>query len=51
VILKRGIISRKTEEMKVTSIETVEINQGVQTIFGFGDHRDGRGVSDVVFKT
>jgi uncharacterized membrane protein YdbT with pleckstrin-like domain len=29
VISKRGIISRKTEEMKIDAIETVEIDQGV----------------------
>src|SRR5512134_3217000 len=52
VILKRGIISRKTEEMKLTSIETVEINQGVWgRIFGFGTIKvTGRGVSAVEYK-
>jgi uncharacterized membrane protein YdbT with pleckstrin-like domain len=52
VILKRGIISRKTEEMKLTSIETVEINQGVfGRIFGFGTVKvTGRGISDLMFK-
>ncbi len=52
VILKRGIISRKTEEMKLTSIETVEIDQGVfGRLFGFGTVKiTGRGVSDFVFK-
>ena len=52
VVLKRGIISRKTEEMKLASIETVEINQGVWgRIFGFGTVKvTGRGISDVVFK-
>jgi uncharacterized membrane protein YdbT with pleckstrin-like domain len=52
VVLKRGIISRKTEEMKVTSIETVEIDQGVWgRLFGFGTIKvTGRGISDVVFK-
>jgi uncharacterized membrane protein YdbT with pleckstrin-like domain len=52
VILKRGIISRKTEEMKVTSIETVEIDQGLWgRLFGFGTIKvTGRGISDVVFK-
>jgi uncharacterized membrane protein YdbT with pleckstrin-like domain len=53
VILKRGIISRKTEEMKLTSIETVEIDQGVLgRIFGFGTVKvTGRGISDVVYKS
>lgn len=52
VILKRGIISRKTEEMKLTSVETVEINQGiVGRIFGFGTVKiTGRGISDLEFK-
>jgi uncharacterized membrane protein YdbT with pleckstrin-like domain len=52
VILKKGIISRKTEEMKLKSIETVEINQGILgRIFGFGTVRvTGRGISDVIFK-
>ena len=52
VILKRGIISRKSEEMKITSIETVEIIQGVMgRIFGYGDVKvTGRGISDVLFK-
>jgi len=52
VILKRGIISRKTEEMKLTSIETVEINQGFWgRIFGYGTVKvTGRGISDVVYK-
>ena len=52
VILKKGIISRKTEEMKLTSIETVEIDQGVfGRVFGFGTVKiTGRGISDFVFK-
>jgi uncharacterized membrane protein YdbT with pleckstrin-like domain len=52
VIRKQGIISRKTEEMKVSSIETVEIIQGVMgRIFGYGDIKvTGRGTSDVLFK-
>jgi uncharacterized membrane protein YdbT with pleckstrin-like domain len=51
VILKRGIISRKTDEMKLTSIETVEINQGFWgRIFGFGTVKvTGQGISDVVY--
>lgn len=51
VIQKRGIISRKSEEMKLTSIETVEIDQGFWgRIFGFGTVRvTGRGISDVVY--
>ena len=52
VIFKTGIISRKTQEMTLKSIETVEIDQGIfGRIFGFGNIRvTGRGISDVVFK-
>jgi uncharacterized membrane protein YdbT with pleckstrin-like domain len=52
VILKKGIISRMTEEMKLKSIETVEIDQGVfGRILGFGTVKiTGRGLSDFVFK-
>jgi membrane protein YdbS with pleckstrin-like domain len=51
VILKKGIIGRKTEEMKLTSIETVEIDQGVfGRMLGFGTVKiTGRGVSDFLF--
>lgn len=52
VVFKKGIISRSTEEMKLKSVETVEIEQGVLgRIFGYGDVKvTGRGISDVVFK-
>jgi uncharacterized membrane protein YdbT with pleckstrin-like domain len=52
VILKKGIIGRQTEEMKIGSIETVEIDQGVLgRVLGYGDVKvTGRGISDVVFK-
>ena len=52
VILKQGIISRRTEEMRLKSIETVEIDQGVLgRIFGFGTVKiTGKGVSDFLFK-
>ena len=52
VILKTGIISRKSEEMKVASIETVEIIQGITgRMFGFGTVKvTGRGLSDVLFR-
>lgn len=52
VIFKTGIIGRKSEEMKLTSIETVEIDQGVLgRMFNFGDVKiTGRGTSDLVFK-
>jgi len=51
VILKSGIISRKTEEMRISSIETVEIQQSIfGRMFGFGNVKvTGRGISDVVF--
>lgn len=53
VIYKKGIISRNSEEMKLNSIETVEIHQGILgRIFGFGDVTvTGRGLSNVVFTT
>jgi uncharacterized membrane protein YdbT with pleckstrin-like domain len=53
VIYKKGIISRKSEEMKLNSIETVAIDQGIAgRIFGFGDVTvTGRGLSNVVFKS
>ena len=52
VIFKTGIISRKSEEMKISSIETVEIVQGVMgRVFGFGNVVvTGRGISNLVFK-
>jgi len=52
VVLKTGIISRQTQEMKLTSVETVEIDQGVLgRMFGFGTVKvTGRGISDVIFK-
>lgn len=51
VIFKKGIVSRNTDEMKLTSIETVEIDQSIAgRIFGFGDVKvTGRGISDLVF--
>ena len=52
VISKTGIISRKSEEMKLTSIETVEIDQGILgRMLGYGNiHVSGRGISDVVLR-
>lgn len=52
VVLKTGIISRHSEEMKLSSIETVEIRQGIAgRIFGFGTVQvTGRGTSDLVFR-
>lgn len=51
VIRKSGIVSLKTEEMKIGSIETVEIDQSVLgRILGYGTVKvTGRGISDVVF--
>jgi len=50
VIRKTGVISRKTDEMKITAIETVEMNQGVfGRIFGYGFVKiTGRGTSNLV---
>jgi uncharacterized membrane protein YdbT with pleckstrin-like domain len=52
VIYKTGIIGRKSEEMKLGSIETVEIEQGVfGRLLNFGDVKlTGRGISDLVFR-
>lgn len=52
VILKKGIVSRKTEEIKLSAIETIQIDQGIfGRIFGFGTIRvTGRGISDLNFK-
>ena len=52
VIYKAGIISRRSEEMKISSVETVEIIQGVMgRMLGFGVVKvTGRGISDLQFK-
>ena len=52
VIYKAGIVGRKSEEMKLASIETVEIEQGIMgRLLGFGDVKiTGRGTSDLVFR-
>ena len=51
VIKKTGIISRRTDEMKITSIETVTLQQSVVgTLLGYGTLLvTGRGVSDVTY--
>lgn len=51
VIFKTGIISRHTDEMKISSIETVEIIQSVWgRMLGFGTVKvTGRGVSRLSF--
>lgn len=53
VVFKKGIISRSTEEMKLKSVETVEIEQSVLgRLLGYGDVKvTGRGISDVVFRS
>ncbi len=52
VIYKEGIVSRRSEEMKISSVETVEIIQGVMgRMLGFGMVKvTGRGISDLQFK-
>ncbi|MCW5574779.1 MAG: PH domain-containing protein [Burkholderiales bacterium] len=52
IVFKTGIISRKSEEMKLGSIETVEIDQGILgRILGYGTVKvTGRGTSDVLFR-
>lgn len=52
VIHKHGIISRKTEEMRLNAIESVFINQGIfGRIFGYGTVTvTGRGQGDVKLK-
>jgi membrane protein YdbS with pleckstrin-like domain len=49
VIHKHGIIARKTDEMRLKSIEAIFINQGIMgRIFGFGTVTvTGRGQGDV----
>lgn len=49
VVVKTGVIGRHTEEMRLDSIETVEIRQGVMgRIFGYGTVKvTGKGVSDL----
>ncbi len=51
VVLKRGIIGRNTDEMKIGSIETVEIRQSVWgRLTGFGNVEiTGIGTSTLVF--
>ncbi|VXC83198.1 PH domain-containing protein [Pseudomonas sp. 9Ag] len=52
VIYKHGIISRKTDEMRLNAIESIVIKQGIiGRIFGFGTVViTGRGAGDVVIK-
>lgn len=52
VVLKTGIVSRQSEEMKLSSIETVEIEQTVLgRMLDYGTVKvTGRGISDLVFR-
>ena len=52
VIRKHGIISRKTDELRLSTIEAVFINQGILgRILGFGTVTvTGRGQGDVKLK-
>jgi len=52
VIQKVGFISRKTDEMRLSSIETVEIEQGILgRLADSGTLKvSGKGISDVVMK-
>ncbi len=52
VVLKKGVISRDTQEIKLDAIETVEFEQGIiGRILGYGTVKiTGRGISDLVFK-
>ena len=51
VVTKAGIISRDTEEMRLSKAETVEVKQGIiGRIFGYGNVIvTGTGISNVVF--
>lgn len=51
IVIKTGIIGRHTEEMRLDSLETVEIRQGILgRIFNCGTVKvTGRGMSDLYF--
>lgn len=51
VIKKTGLIGRKTNELILKKVETVEVNVGILgRIFGYGDVKiTGTGISDLVF--
>ena len=51
VVLKRGVVGRETEEIRLTAIETIDLHQTTWgRILGFGDVRvTGRGESALVF--
>lgn len=52
VVHKTGIISRQTEELRLASIETIDLNQSAMgRLLGYGDVMlTGRGESDLIFK-
>lgn len=52
IVLKKGIIGRNTQEIKLDAVETVEIKQGaIDRILGFGTVKiTGRGASDLIFR-
>lgn len=52
VVRKTGVIGRQSDEMKLASIETVEIDQDILgRLLGYGSITvTGKGVSSVVFK-
>ena len=51
VVRKTGIVSRQTEELRLASIETIDLHQTAWgRIFGFGDIvLTGRGESSMIF--
>jgi Bacterial PH domain len=51
VVRKTGIVSRQTEELRLASIETIDLHQTTWgRVFGFGDIvLTGRGESSMVF--
>lgn len=51
VVRKTGIVSRTTEELRLASIETIDLHQSVWgRLFGFGDVvLTGRGESSMIF--
>lgn len=53
LVHKEGIISRRTAEMKLTAIETVEMDQSVMgRLLGYGHVRiTGRGTSSVILRS
>jgi uncharacterized membrane protein YdbT with pleckstrin-like domain len=54
LLVKRGIVSRKSEEIILSAVETVQIKQGILgRLLGYGDvELTGRGISGVtVIKT